>query len=137
VDTVQPRLSLLERDAAAAVLPWCAAHGTGVIVYSPLGSGRLSGTFRADALPGTDWRAHDPGFAGAGPAAVVDRLRPVAARHGVPVAAVAVAWTLHQPGVTGAIVGARRPGQVDGWLPAAQPFLTAADLKEVSSCGPT
>jgi len=65
--------------------------------------------------------------------ALVDRLRPVAARHGVPVAAVAVAWTLSWPGVTGAIVGARRPAQVDGWLPAAFPLLTGEDLDEVAA----
>ena len=139
VDTVQPPLSLLRREAVATVVPWCDARGTAVIVYSPMESGLLSGGFtaaRAAALPATDWRAAAPEFTGDGLArhlALVDRLRPVAARHGVPVAAVAVAWTLSWPGVTGAIVGARRPAQVDGWLPAAFPLLTGEDLDEVSA----
>jgi aryl-alcohol dehydrogenase-like predicted oxidoreductase len=139
VDTVQPPLSLLRRDAVAGVVPWCAGRGTGVIVYSPMESGLLSGAFtaaRVAALPATDWRATAPEFTGDGLVrhlALVDRLRPVATRHGVPVAAVAVAWTLSWAGVTGAIVGARRPEQVDSWLPAAFPLLTGEDLDEVAA----
>jgi aryl-alcohol dehydrogenase-like predicted oxidoreductase len=83
-----------------------------------------------------DWRGTAPEFTCDGLGrhlALVDRLRPVAARHGVPLSAVAVAWTLSWPGVTGAIVGARRPGQVDGWLPAAFPLLTGEDLDEIAA----
>jgi aryl-alcohol dehydrogenase-like predicted oxidoreductase len=139
VDTLQPPLSLLRRDAAGAEIPWCAEHDTGVIGYSPLESGLLSGGFtvaRAAALPATDWRATAPGFTGAGLTrhlALVDRLRPIADRYGVPVAAVAVAWTLSWTGVTATIVGARRPEQVDGWLPAATLRLTDADLDEIDA----
>jgi aryl-alcohol dehydrogenase-like predicted oxidoreductase len=138
VDSLQPPLSLLRRDAAGAEIPWCAANGTGVIVYSPLESGLLSGSFsqeRAAALPPTDWRAGAPEFTGPRlrqNLALVEALRPVAARHGVSVAAIAVAWTLAWPGVTGAIVGARRPGQVDGWLAAATSQLTESDLDEIA-----
>ncbi|HEU4424045.1 MAG TPA: aldo/keto reductase [Pilimelia sp.] len=139
VDSLQPPLSLLRRDAAGAEIPWCAVHGTGVIAYSPMESGLLSGGFsaeRAAGLPQTDWRRTAPDFTGDAlrrNLALVDAVRPVAARHGVPVAAVVVAWTLAWPGVTGAIVGARRPDQIDGWLPAASLRLTDADLDEIAA----
>jgi aryl-alcohol dehydrogenase-like predicted oxidoreductase len=137
VDSLQPPLSLLDRAAAAELIPWCAANGTGVICYSPLQSGLLSGSFdaeRARRLPEGDWRRADPEFqepALSRSLALARRLEPVAERHGVPVAAVAVAWVLATEGVTGAIVGARRPSQVDSWLPAGSLRLTAADLAEL------
>jgi aryl-alcohol dehydrogenase-like predicted oxidoreductase len=139
VDSVQPPFSLIHRDAAAGVIPWCAAHGTGVIVYSPMASGLLTGTFtaeRAARLAAGDWRSRDPDFTGGALArnlALAGGLRPVAERHGVTVGAVAIAWTLSFPGVTGAIAGARGPGQVDGWLPAAQLTLDDKDLAEIAA----
>jgi aryl-alcohol dehydrogenase-like predicted oxidoreductase len=138
VDSLQPPLSLLRRDAAEAEVAWCETHGTGVIGYSPMESGLLSGGFsaeRAAALPDTDWRRTAAEFTGEAlrrNLALVDAVRPVAARHGVPVAAVVIAWTLAWAGVTGAIVGARRPDQVDGWLPAAALRLTGADLDDIA-----
>ncbi len=138
VDTLQPPFSAIRRAAAEAELPWCQAHETGVIVYSPMQSGLLTGRFnaeRARALPADDWRSRNPEFAGDN----LDRnlglaaaLRPIADRHGVSVAAVAVAWTLAWPTVTGAIVGARSPGQVDGWLDAASLQLTPEDMQEIA-----
>ncbi len=139
VDTLQPPFSAIERTAGDTTLPWCAAHGTGVIVYSPMQSGLLSGTFSAEkarALPADDWRAHGAEFQGEAlhrNLALAEALQPVAARHGVPPAAVAVAWTLAWPGVSGAIVGARAPQQVDGWIGAADLQLTAADLEEIAA----
>jgi aryl-alcohol dehydrogenase-like predicted oxidoreductase len=139
VDCLQPPLSLLRPEAAEAEIAWCAANGTGVIVYSPLESGLLSGAFdaaRAASLPASDWRAKAPAFTGAGlkrNLALVDELRPIAARHGVSVAAVAIAWTLAKPGVTGAIVGARRPAQVNAWLPAAGLSLSDVDLADIEA----
>jgi aryl-alcohol dehydrogenase-like predicted oxidoreductase len=138
VDTLQPPFSLINRQAAAAELPWCAEHRTGVIVYSPMQSGLLTGAFttaRAAQLGDGDWRSRSPDFTGEGLArnlALADALRPVAERHGTTVAAVAVAWTLAWRGVTAAIVGARDPRQVDGWLPAASLELPAADLDELA-----
>ena len=134
VDSVQPPYSLIDRAAAEDVIPWAAANGTGVICYSPLGSGLLSGGFnaeRARSLAEGDWRRHDPEFRPPRLEANLEmarRLEPVAERHRVPVAAVAVAWVLATEGVTGAIVGARRPSQVDGWLPAGNLRLTDEDL---------
>ena len=136
VDSLQPPLSAINRMAAPDIA-WAQAHGTGVIVYSPMQSGLLTGAFSADrvaALPADDWRRAHPSFTTGLQAnlALADALAPVAERHRVPVGAVAVAWTLAWPGVTGAIVGARRPSQVDDWLPAAALRLTDADLDEIA-----
>ena len=137
VDTLQPPFSPIRRDAATAELPWCTDHGTGVIVYSPMQSGLLTGTFseaRAAQLPGGDWRSRSPEFQPPNlqrNLALADAMRPIAARHGVPVGAIAIAWTLAVRGVTGAIVGARSPQQVDGWIAAADLTLSEADLAEI------
>jgi aryl-alcohol dehydrogenase-like predicted oxidoreductase len=136
VDTLQPPFSAVHRSAAAEI-GWCAAHETGVIVYSPMQAGLLTGAFsreRVEGLPEDDWRRRHPDFTTNLDAnlALADALVPVAKRHGVQPAAVAVAWTLAWDGVTGAIVGARRPDQIDGWLAAADLELTAADLDEIA-----
>lgn len=138
VDSLQPPFSAIRRDVAAAELPWCDAHGTGVIVYSPMQSGLLTGRFtveRARALPADDWRSRGEQFTGEKlerNLGLADALKPIAERHGTTVAAVAVAWTLAWPGVTGAIVGARSPSQVDGWLDAATLELDERDIAEVT-----
>ncbi|MFI0937308.1 aldo/keto reductase [Streptomyces sp. NPDC021020] len=137
VDVVQPPFSAINRSAADEVA-WAAAHGTGVIAYSPLQSGLLTGTFSAErvaGLPADDWRRAHPDFTTALPAnlALADALRPIAARHGASVTEVALAWTLAWPGLTAAIVGARTPAQVDGWRDAASLRLTRADLDEVAA----
>lgn len=139
VDSLQPPFSMIHRASGSTVIPWAAAHGTGVIVYSPMTSGILTDTFsraRVEAMAEDDWRKRSSDFnepALSANVALRDTLVPIAKRHGVTVAAVAVAWTLTWPGVSGAIVGARRPEQVDGWLPAGSLTLTAADLDEISA----
>jgi aryl-alcohol dehydrogenase-like predicted oxidoreductase len=139
VDSVQPPLSLISRGAAAEVVPWARRHGAGVICYSPMESGLLTDGFsarRRDDMAADDWRRRERSFqdeALATNLTLRDALQPVARRHGVPVAAVAVAWTLCWPGVTGAICGARRPEQIDGWIAAAALRLTAADLDEIAA----
>jgi aryl-alcohol dehydrogenase-like predicted oxidoreductase len=139
VDAIQPRFSLIHRDAAADVLPWADKYGAGAIVYSPMASGLLTGAFtaeRAARLEPGDWRAGHPDFTGralSANLALARALRPVAERHGVTPGAVAIAWTLAFPAVTGAIVGARNPGQVDGWLPAATLELTKDDLVHIAA----
>ncbi len=138
VDTLQPPFSAIRRNAAAAELPWCALHRTGVIVYSPMQSGLLTGSFtaeRAASLAGDDWRSRNPEFSGEAlkrNLALVEALRPIAAGRGISVGALAVAWTLAWPGVTGAIVGARSPAQVDGWLAAASLNLNHAELAQIA-----
>jgi len=138
VGTVQPPFSLIEREAGGDVIPWAADHGSGVIVYSPMQSGLLTGRWTRDrtaSLDEGDWRRDDPEF---NPPriernlALAAALAPIAERHGVSVAAVAVAWTLSWPGVSGAIVGARSPEQVDGWVPASGLQLSDEDLEAIT-----
>jgi aryl-alcohol dehydrogenase-like predicted oxidoreductase len=136
VDSLQQPLSMLSRHARDVLIPWCREHGTGVIAYSPLASGLLTGRFSVDRLAPDDWRRRaapfqEPKLTQA--RALVQRLGPVADRYGVGLAALAVAWVLAAPGVTGAIVGARRPEQVDAWLSAADLELAAADLEEIET----
>ncbi|MER5861936.1 aldo/keto reductase [Kitasatospora sp. NPDC002040] len=137
VDAIQPPFSAINRTAAAEIA-WAKAHGTGVIAYSPMQSGLLTGAFSAErvaALPADDWRSGHPDFTSGLTAnlRLADALRPVAERYGVGIGAVAVAWVLAWPGVTGAIVGARTPKQVAGWLPAAGLELTEQDLTEIAA----
>lgn len=136
VDTLQPPFSLINREAAADLLPWCAEHGTAAIVYSPMQCGLLSGAMteaRVAGMPVDDWRCRHEDFTTglAANLALAAALEPVAQRHGVEVGAVAVAWAIAWPGVTGAIVGACTPAQVDGWLPAATLELPADDLDQL------
>ena len=138
VASLQPPFSLIRRNAARAELPWCASHGTGAIVYSPMQSGILTDRFAEDRvarMADDDWRRKSPEFnpprVGRN-VALRDALRPVAERHGTSVASVAIAWTLHWPGVTAAIVGARSAEQVDGWIDATRVRLTTEDLDEVA-----
>lgn len=139
VDTLQPPFSAIHRDASASEIPWCREHGTGVIVYSPMQAGLLTGAFteeRARALSPDDWRSRSDDFTGEGlrrNLAVAEALKPIAKRHGTTPAAVAVAWTLAWPGVTGAIVGARNPGQVDGWVGAGTLELMDSDMAEIAT----
>jgi aryl-alcohol dehydrogenase-like predicted oxidoreductase len=112
---------------------------TGVICYSPMHSGLLTGNFSAETvrrLAPDDWRRRAPDFQEPNLSrnlALRDALRQIAQRHHATVSAVAVAWTIAWPGVTGAIVGARSPGQVDGWIDAATLKLTTVDLEEISA----
>jgi aryl-alcohol dehydrogenase-like predicted oxidoreductase len=139
VDSLQPPFSLIKRSVAAAEIPWSAEHDTGVIAYSPMQSGLLTDTFtapRVDALAADDWRRRGVEFQHGNlerNLALRDALRPIAERHGTTVAAVAVAWTIAWPGVTGAIVGARSPAQVDGWIAAGTLTLTPIDLDEIAA----
>jgi aryl-alcohol dehydrogenase-like predicted oxidoreductase len=138
VDSLQPPFSLIRRQAAEREIPWCAAHGTGVIVYSPMQSGILTDRFseeRVASLAPGDWRRRSSEFnqprLGRN-LALRDALRPIARRHSTTVGAIAVAWCLAWTGVTGAIVGARTPGQVDGWIDAGSIELTREDLEEIA-----
>ena len=137
-DTLQPPFSAIHRDAATELLPRCAAHGTGVIVYSPMQSGLLTGAFsaaRVAALPEDDWRRRHPDFTDRLEAnlAVADALGRVARRHEIGQPAAAAAWTLAFGGVTGAIVGARSPEQVDEWVAAGSVTLDSEDYDLVAA----
>ena len=139
VDSLQPPFSLINRAAAEKEIPWCASHNTGVICYSPMQSGLLTDSFTAErvsSLAEDDWRRQSPEFQQPSlgrSLALRDALRPIAKRHDTSVSSIAIAWTLAWPGVTGAIVGARSPKQVDGWIGAASIALTRQDLDEIAS----
>ena len=137
VDSLQPPFSLIRRGSAADVIPWAAAHGTGVIVYSPMASGILTDSF-SPARVAAMARGRLAAQGGHSRAGAVAQPRPARrpaadrARHGTTVSAVAVAWTLAWPGVTGAIVGAR--ARADRRLARRRlADLTAADLAEIAA----
>ena len=139
ITSLQPRYSLVHPDVESEILPFCDFEKIGVIVYSPMASGLLTGAMtreRIAKLPNDDWRKHDPDFNEpklSTNLTLVDRLRAIANRHGCSPGAVAVAWTLRLPAVTGAIVGARKPEQVDDVVAAAAVRLTQADIKELEA----
>lgn len=137
VTSLQPRYSLLHRDVEAELLPACRELGVGVIAYSPMGAGLLTGAMtraRVEAFPEDDWRRRNPDFheprLGRN-LALQELLARIGARHGVSAAAVAVAWVLRHPAVTGAIVGARSPAQVDGFARAGELSLAEGDAGEI------
>jgi aryl-alcohol dehydrogenase-like predicted oxidoreductase len=138
VDSLQPPFSLIRRDAAASEIPWCRAHATGVICYSPMQSGILTETFsseRVKQMAPDDWRLRSANFQTPKlerNIALRDALIPIARRLNTTVSSVAIAWTLAWPGVTGAIVGARSAEQVDGWIGAATLTLSAKDLDDIA-----
>jgi aryl-alcohol dehydrogenase-like predicted oxidoreductase len=139
VDSLQPLFSMISRAAAEQLLPWCKNHNTGSICYSPMQSGILTDAFtkdRVEKMASDDWRRRGGEFQEPNLSrnlALRDALKPIASRHSVSVSAVSVAWTLCWPGLTGAIVGARTPAQVDGWIKAATLQLTQEDLTEIAA----
>jgi aryl-alcohol dehydrogenase-like predicted oxidoreductase len=138
VETLQPPYSLVDPAVERDVLPFAERGDIGVIVYSPMGSGLLTGAMtpeRIASLPEDDWRKDDASFqepALSQHLATVERLQAVAERHDTTPGAVAIAWTLSNPAVHGAIVGFRRPAQVDPLVSAANLELTPEDLADIA-----
>lgn len=138
VDTLQPPLSLINRRILDTTMHWCAEHDTGSIVYSPMQAGILTGRWneeRRDALAPDDWRRKSGEYKS--PAfernlELVAGLSPIADELGCSMAELAIAWTLAQEGVSGAIVGARSPDQVDGWLRAGEVRLEPELLDRIA-----
>lgn len=134
IETLQPPYNLIERDAVQDILRFADSEGMGVIVYSPMGSGMLTGRMtreRIAGLPEDDWRKRDPRFNEpqlSRNLELVERLKAVADRHGTVPGAVAIAWALRNSAVDGAIVGFRSPEQVDPLLPAAALELSDEDI---------
>jgi aryl-alcohol dehydrogenase-like predicted oxidoreductase len=139
VETLQPQYSLIAREVEAEILPFAEREGIGVIVYSPMGSGMLTGRMtreRIQGLPDDDWRKTDAGFRGpelTRNLATADRVKDVAGRLGVAPGAVAIAWTLRNPAVDGAIVGLRRADQVDELLAGATLELGEEDAAAIEA----
>jgi aryl-alcohol dehydrogenase-like predicted oxidoreductase len=138
VDSMQPPFSMIHREAAELIAR-CAEQDTGVLVYSPMQSGLLTGRMsleRARALPADDWRSGHEDFTGENLSRnlrLAASLEPIAGRLGVETGALAVAWALSWPGVSAAIVGARRPEQVAGWLPGASLELDGETGEELAA----
>jgi aryl-alcohol dehydrogenase-like predicted oxidoreductase len=137
VTSLQPPYSLIRRQIETEVLPYCLKQGIGVISYAPMASGLLTGAMtreRAAALPPDDFRSRNPEFREprlSKNLELVERLRQVGMRHGRSPAEVAIAWTLHHPAITGAIVGARNAKQVEGVVHAADLILSAQEIAEI------
>jgi aryl-alcohol dehydrogenase-like predicted oxidoreductase len=137
ITSLQPPYSLLRRDIEAEILPFCQQNHIGVINYSPMVSGLLTGKMTADRiknLPEDDWRRRTANFNEpklSRNLALVELLREIGQTHGVQPGVVAIAWTLRNPAITAAIVGARRPDQVDGVLPAATFRLTDVEAQRI------
>jgi len=139
VETLQPPYSLIARGVEDKILPFVEHEGIGVIAYSPMGSGLLTGAMtreRIQGLPDDDWRKHSERFQEpqlSEHLALVERLKRVAARIDTTPGAVAVAWALRNPAVDGAIIGLRRPDQVASILHAAGLELSDADVAEIEN----
>lgn len=137
VTSLQPPYSLVRPEVESEVLPFCEDEGIGVIVYSPMASGLLTGAMtrkRISQMPEEDWRKNSRAFNEprlSANLALVERLRTVGNRRGYAPGAVAVAWTLRHPAVTAAIVGARRAEQVNDVVAATQLHLLPSDLAEI------
>ncbi len=137
IASLQPPYSMLRRDVEPETLPYCKANGIGVICYSPMQMGILSGRFtreRAGALPQNDQRSKRPDFTEPVLSAnldLVESLKPIAAGHSV--GELAIAWVLRRPEVTAAIVGARRPSQIEELAAASEWELSPADLRRIES----
>jgi aryl-alcohol dehydrogenase-like predicted oxidoreductase len=135
VETLQPPYSLINRDVERDILPFAEQEGIGVIAYSPMGSGLLTGKMtreRIAKLADNDWRKSDPSFqepALSHNLTIVERLQLVAKCHHTTPGAVAIAWTLRNPAVDGAIVGFRRPEQVDALIDAGGVELDDNDVQ--------
>ncbi len=135
LETLQPPYHMLRRDIEQSILPHCAAHNIGVLAYGPLAHGLLSGRFTRDTqLAPDDWRHGSDLFSGDAyqrNLEIVERLRELAAELDITVAQLAIAWTLANPAVHVAIVGARRPNHIEGAAPAADVHLDAAAMARV------
>src|SRR6266496_915067 len=137
ITSLQPPYSLVRREGEEDALPYCRSEGLGVIVYSPMASGLLTGAMtreRAASLPAGDWRSRNPEFQEPKLSQnlnLVERLREVGARHGRSPGQVAIAWTLRNPAVTGAIVGARNARQANGVMRAGELRLSDKEVNEI------
>jgi len=135
IQSLQPRFNVFDREPADSLIPYCHAHGIGVIVHSPLAKGLLTGKYRpGHVFADDDERSRFPRFQGEAFAryvAAADRLAAIAAAKGGTLVQLAIAWTLAHPGVTSCIVGARSPDQVEEQLGALDLELTTDDVAAI------
>jgi aryl-alcohol dehydrogenase-like predicted oxidoreductase len=139
ITSLQPPYSLISPEIEESILPYAQANNIGVIVYSPMKSGLLSGTMthqRVAALPADDFRRRVPNFQEpllSKNLALAELLGQIGKRHGRSAGEVAIAWTLRHPAVTGAIVGMRNASQVDGVIGSADFRLSHEELAKIEA----
>jgi len=139
VTSLQPPYSAISPEVDEEILPYCRAHGAGVIVYSPMKSGLLTGKMtreRVAALPDDDFRKRAPAFREpqlSRNLVLAETMRRIGQRHGVEAGVVAIAWTLRNPAVTAAIVGMRSAAQAKGVLPALEFRLSDEEFAEIET----
>lgn len=139
ITSLQPPYSLIRREVEAEVLPFCAVHNVGVIAYSPMGSGLLTGAMtreRVETLPEDDWRRRSPQFQEpllTRNLKIAGKLKEIAARHDRLAGEAALAWVLHHSVITGAIVGVRSAEQVSGIIGGMEFRLSAEEITEIES----
>jgi aryl-alcohol dehydrogenase-like predicted oxidoreductase len=137
IASLQPPYSLLATEVELSTLPFALDHQIGVIVYSPMASGLLTGSMtheRIAGLPEDDWRKHSPNFQEpllSRNLRLVETLRAIGRRHNTTPGEVAIAWTLRNPAVTGAIIGVRSARQVSGIAGSADVKLSPNDILEI------
>jgi len=138
ITSLQPPYSIIKPDVEHEILPFCRENNIGVIVYSPMQSGLLTGSMSAErirGLPDNDWRSRHAEFQEprlSRNLALAGLLTGIAGKHGRTTGEAAIAWTLRNPAVTGAIVGARHPGQIDGIIGAMDFRLSAAEIGQIA-----
>jgi aryl-alcohol dehydrogenase-like predicted oxidoreductase len=139
VETLQPPYSLIHPHAEKEILPYCHEHNIGVIVYSPMASGLLSGSMtkeRIERMPADDWRKKDPEFHEPRLSCnleLANLLSEIGYPHNVPAGVVAIAWTLRNPAVTGAIIGSRSPAQIEEIIIASEFRLSNSEARQIEA----
>ena len=139
VASLQPPYNMMRREVEAEILPYCAENGIGVLAYSPMMSGLLTGKYshRAiDELPDDDWRRKSPHFQEPERSVnfeLAERLKPIAERNDLTLSQLSIAWVLRRDEVTSAIVGARRADQIEETAPAGDVILSADDVWEIAN----
>lgn len=137
IASLQPPYSMLRREIEAEIVSWCEVNRVGILAYSPMQAGLLTGAFtaeRAAALPASDWRGRHPMFQEPQLSVnlrLVDRLRPIASRLGITMSQLALAWVLRLPQLTSAIAGARNPGQIQETVKAGEIVLAPEVIAEI------
>jgi aryl-alcohol dehydrogenase-like predicted oxidoreductase len=139
VTSLQPPYNMLERAAEDELFEYCAANHIGVIAYSPMKAGLLTGKYNKEgvaALPENDWRRGSDQFKEPKLSAnlnLIEQLKPIAKRNGITLSQLAIAWVLRRPEVTAAIVGARRPKQIEETVQAGDHILSGQDIEEIDA----
>jgi aryl-alcohol dehydrogenase-like predicted oxidoreductase len=134
VDSLQPPYSLLDRRVEDEILPWCLENKTGVVAYSPLQNGLLTGKFSMDRLASDDWRHKSPFFQEPELSKNLEftqALKPLAEKYGKSLIHLAIAWVLMHPAVTSAIVGARRASQVEDMIGGEDWTIDPEDMEKI------